>query len=49
MPDYPSNDKTEVAFKEVARWKAEKKKGKITLHFDGSGEVKAVEVSQFVK
>lgn len=42
-------DKADRAIREISRWREEKKKGKITLHFDGSGIVKAVEVSQFVK
>jgi len=44
----PKPDRTEAAFREVERWKAEGKRGKITLHFDGSGMVKQVEASIFI-
>jgi hypothetical protein len=43
-PEQDCRDKTEKAFRAVAEWKRVRVKGKITLHFDGSGFcVKAIE------
>jgi hypothetical protein len=36
-------DKTEKVFRRVAEWKAAKVKGKIIMHFDGSGIVAKAE------
>lgn len=41
-------DKTARAIEEVRRWKQEGRKGKITLHFDGSGVVSKLECSVFI-
>jgi hypothetical protein len=47
-PEKVQIDKTELAFIETSKWKAQKRKGKIILHFDGSGVVKAVEECWYV-
>lgn len=39
-------DKTETAFRTVRQLKQDKFKGKMVLHFDGSGRVARVEVIQ---
>jgi hypothetical protein len=39
-------DKTETAFRTVQQLKQDKIKGKMVLHFDGSGRVARVEVIQ---
>jgi len=39
-------DKTEAAFKALVKLKAEKTKGTVTLHLDGSGVVARVEIKQ---
>lgn len=39
-------DKTEAAFRVANRLKQDKIKGKLILHFDGSGKVAKVEVVQ---
>ena len=41
-------DKTERAFEEVRRWKDQKRKGEITLMFDGSGAVAKVKVVNYL-
>jgi hypothetical protein len=41
-------DKTERAFEEVRRWKDQKRKGEITLMFDGSGNVAKVKVVNYL-
>jgi hypothetical protein len=41
-------DRTEDAFREVARWKAQKCKGEIVLMFDGSGFVAKVKEVRYV-
>lgn len=42
-PEKEKEDKTEKAFRQVAEWKRDKVKGKIVLHFDGSGIVAKAE------
>jgi hypothetical protein len=42
-------DKTERAFEEVKRWKDLKRKGEITLMFDGSGVVAKVKVVNYIQ
>jgi hypothetical protein len=44
-----SKDKTERAFEEVRRWKDQKRKGEITLMFDGSGNVAKVKVVNYIQ
>jgi len=46
--DQSKQDKTDRAFAELTRWKEQKRKGKIILHLDGSGDVAKVEVSQYI-
>lgn len=41
-------DKTECAFVEVSKWKEQKRKGEITLYFDGSGNVTKVKKSEYI-
>jgi len=43
------NDKTERAFEEVRQWKNQKRKGEITLMFDGSGTVSKIKVVNFIQ
>lgn len=40
------HDKTEDVFRMVYEWKKLKTKGKMTLHFDGSGIVARAEIQQ---
>jgi hypothetical protein len=42
-------DKTTRALEEMRRWKEQKRRGKIILHYDGSGDIAKIEVSLFVK
>lgn len=44
----PKQSRTERAQREIARWRADKRKGKLILHFDGSGEVAKLEESRFI-
>jgi hypothetical protein len=48
MNEQPKPDQTEKAFREVAKMKAEKRKGEITLLFDGSGNVAKVKKSEYI-
>ena len=47
MTDKP--DKTERAFEEVREWKNQKRKGEITLMFDGSGTVAKIKVVNYIQ
>lgn len=44
-----NKDKTERAFEEVRRWKDQKRKGEITLMFDGSGTVTKIRVVNYIQ
>jgi hypothetical protein len=48
MAEHVQECKTEKAMREVARWRALKRKGRIVLHFDGSGEVQKVEACVYI-